>query len=391
MHPWTSHEQAMENMIELESLVNTYWSLVVEKTYQKKSHPDYHTYIWNGKLEEIITQMLEDKTDLLIIGNQLKSSQIFHIVRMFEKNEIEVWDRVDLILKIFEKHAVSAESKLQIELAAIKHMWPRIFWMWMELSRQWWWASGGKWAARWIWETNTERMRRHLKDKELEIRKKLKEYAQTRSLHRVSRQRKWLQTIWIVGYTNAGKSTLFNALCNKKVLAEDKLFATLGTHVGKMFAETDHETGLGKELLINDTIGFIQDLPPELIDAFASTLEDSIESDILLHVIDANDPKIQMKMQVVNDILDKIWANQQRILVFNKIDLVGTMPTSSDNIYEVPTAVADIENADGLTLPETENINILDNLKLLYPEAIFVSAWNGVWINKLKEQILKIM
>lgn len=355
VNPWLNHEQALEAMTELESLVKTYGGFVVDKTYQKKSGPDYHTYLWKWKLEEIKLHMIEDKLQLLIIWNQLKATQLFHIIRDYEKENIEVWDRLDLILKIFEKHAVSAEAKLQIELAAIKHMWPRIFGMWMELSRQWWSASGGTGAGRWIWETNTERMRRHLKDREIEIRKKLKEYARMRSLHRQNRIRNDFQTIGIVGYTNAGKSTLFNALCSKQVLSADKLFATLGTHVGKTYIFTSENTG--KELLVNDTIGFIQDLPPSLIDAFASTLEDSIESNLLLHVIDANDEKIDMKIETVNNILDQIWASQPRILVLNKIDLC-----------------------------DREKIIWLHTK---FPDAIFVSSTDDTWIDNLKKEILK--
>lgn len=367
--PATTHEQAMDLMLELESLVQTYWWLVVDKSYQKKSHPDYKTYLGSGKLEEIHQQMLAQWVDLLIIGNQLKPSQVFHIVRMMESDRIEVWDRIDLILNIFDKHAVSGEAKLQIELAAVKHMWPRIFGMGMELSRQWWGTgwSGGR-AGRWIGETNTERMRRHLQDKELEIRRKLDEYAKMRWLHRQRRQRQWLQTIGIVWYTNAGKSTLFNALCSKQVLSADKLFATLGTHVGKMrIAPSPREVedatlgrgpgwGLWQELLINDTIGFIQDLPPELIDAFTSTLEDSVESDLLLHTIDAHDPKLDMKIAVVNDILDQIWASQPRLLVFNKTDLTKA--------------------------------STLKKLKKQYPDAAFVSAITSDGIEDLKQQII---
>lgn len=365
--PATSHEEAMDLMLELESLVQTYWWLVVDKSYQKKSHPDYKSYLGSGKLDEIHQQMLAQWVDLLIIGNQLKPSQVFHIVRMMESDKIEVWDRIDLILNIFDKHAVSGEAKLQIELAAVKHMWPRIFGMGMELSRQWWGTgwSGGR-AGRWIGETNTERMRRHLQDKELEIRRKLDEYAKMRWLHRQRRKRQWLQTIGIVWYTNAGKSTLFNALCSKQVLSADKLFATLGTHVGKMWLthepvkwqEQDYDfASSGTELLVNDTIGFIQDLPPELIDAFTSTLEDSVESDLLLHTIDAHDPKLDMKISVVNDILDQIWASQPRLLVFNKIDLAK---------------------------PAT-----LKKLKKSYPEAVFVSAVTNEWIEQLKQHILQ--
>ncbi len=354
VNPSLSHDEAFESMQELESLVNTYGWLVVDKTYQKKSQPDYHTYLWKWKLLEIKTYMLDQKLDILIIGNQLKPAQLFHIIKDFEKENIQVWDRIDLILKIFDKHAVSAEAKLQIELAAIKHMWPRIFGMGMELSRQWWWASGGKWAARWIWETNTERMRRHLKEREIEIRKKLKEYAKMRYLHRESRIRKNFQTIWIVWYTNAGKSSLFNALCTKQVLSQDKLFATLGTNVGKTYIFADEQSG--KEILINDTIWFIQDLPPMLIDAFASTLEDSIESNLLLHVIDASDDKINMKIKIVQDILTQIWANQNHILVMNKIDLC-----------------------------DKEKIIWL---KENFPNAIFISSITNLWIEDLKQAII---
>ena len=131
-----------------------------------------------------------------------------------------------------------------------------------------------------------------------------------------------MPTVWIVGYTNTGKSSLLNAMTKKWILAEDKLFATLGTHVGKIYIMTDSDTGQGKEILLNDTIGFIRDLPPKLIKSFSSTLEDSIESDLLLHVIDASDPFIDERISIVNNILDEIWAKQKRIMVFNKIDLL---------------------------------------------------------------------
>ncbi|MEI6773684.1 MAG: GTPase [bacterium] len=131
-----------------------------------------------------------------------------------------------------------------------------------------------------------------------------------------------MPTIGIVGYTNTGKSSLLNALTKKGILAENKLFATLGTHVGNLYVMTNPETGEGKEILLNDTIGFIRDLPPKLIKSFSSTLEDSIEADFLLHVIDASDPFIQERIDIVNHILDEIGAKQKRILLFNKIDLI---------------------------------------------------------------------
>ena len=169
-----------DRMRELENLVNTYWGVVVLQKYQKKDFPDHKTYVWKGKLEEIISDMLRLWANLLIIGNALKPSQIYQInERLREvseennlKDKMEAWDRIDLILKIFEKHATWWEARLQIELAAIKHMWPRIYWMWMELSRQWWSSWSSWWATRGIWETNTERMKRHLKEKVMKIEKK---------------------------------------------------------------------------------------------------------------------------------------------------------------------------------------------------------------------------
>ena len=309
-------------MRELENLVDTYGGIVILQKYQKKQEPDHRTYVGKGKLEEIIFEMERLGANTLIIGNILKPRQIFYIQEKLRPYNIDIRDRVDLILKIFDKHATSMESRLQVELAAIRHMGPRIFGMGMELSRQWGSAGWGKWAMRGIWETNTERMKRHLKEKISKIQEELKEYEQMRKLHRESRIKKWMPTVGIVGYTNTGKSSLLNAMTKKWILAENKLFATLWTHVGKVYIFKNKETWEGKEILLNDTIGFIRDLPPKLIKSFSSTLEDSIESDLLLHVIDASDPFIDERIEVVNHILDEIWAKQKRILVFNKIDLL---------------------------------------------------------------------
>lgn len=302
---------------EIEELVHTYDGIVIIERVQRRSKPDYNTFIGSWKLDEIILEMKEHKADLLIFGQILKPLQIYNVNEKLKKIDAQWRDRVDLILKIFWRHAKTTEAKLQIELAAVKHMWPRIFWMGLELSRQWWWIGTSG-----IGETNTERMRRHLQDKELKIRKKLTEYSKTRTLHREWRVKKSFDTVWIVGYTNAGKSTLLNALTKKWAYAADKLFATLGTSVWKMRVMTDPEKGRGKEILINDTIWFMRDLPPQLVDAFASTLEDSIHSQLLIHLIDASDPHYDEKIDIVDTILDQIWATQQKIYVFNKADMI---------------------------------------------------------------------
>ena len=346
-----------DRMNELESLLTTYGGLVVLKKFQKKDQPDYQTYIGKGKLEEIMADMVRLDLNLLIVGNVLKPSQIYHINELLRPIGATVRDRVDLILKIFDKHATSMESRLQVELAAIRHMGPRIFGMGMELSKQWGNAGWGKGAMRGIGETNTEIMKRHLKYKILKIEKELKEYEQMRKLHRDSRIRKGMPTIGIVGYTNTGKSSLLNAMTKKWILAEDKLFATLGTHVGKLYIMTDSETGKWKEILLNDTIGFIRDLPPKLIKSFSSTLEDSIESDLLLHVIDASDPFIDERISIVNQILDEIWAKQKRIMLFNKIDLLD-----KTQLAELKKHFPDKEN---IRISVKEAVNLEEIKKLI--------------------------
>ena len=364
----TNKEELHDRMRELENLVETYGWIVVLQKYQKKDVPDPKTYVWKGKLDEIIHDMLLLKANLLIVGNALKPSQIWQInekLRVVSEEhkldpKMEARDRIDLILKIFEKHATSWESRLQIQLAAIKHMGPRIYRMWMDLSKQWWAASWWwAWATRGLWETNTERMKRHLKEQTLKIEKKLVEYAKMRKLHRDARIKKWMPTVGIVGYTNAGKSSLLNGLTKKWVLAENKLFATLWTNVGNLYVITDPVTWRWKEILLNDTIWFIRDLPPKLIKSFSSTLEDSIESDLLLHVIDSSDPFVGERISVVHDVLSDIWANQKRILVFNKIDLI-----------------------------DEEKLN---ELKKLFPDEdkVFISVKWNIWLDELKNLIAK--
>jgi GTP-binding protein HflX len=363
-------------MLELERLVTTYGGLVIVQTIQKKDRPAYRTYIWQGKLNMIVEDMVATKSDILIVWNILKPAQIYNInekIRLhpsiIENNiKIEARDKVDLILKIFDKHAQSAEAKLQIELAAIKHMGPRIFGMGLEMSKQGWSASGGAWAWRWLGETNTERMRRHLKEKAYMIELKLKEYAQMRALHRERRKRMNLPVFGIVGYTNAGKSSLMRVMCKKEAYVADKLFATLGTEVGKIYIEPiqidgnwDFQYHRGKEALLIDTIWFIRDLPPQLIKAFASTLEDSIQSDVLLHVIDANDPDRENKIQIVLDILCHIKANQKMIYVFNKCD----------------------------QLEEQRRQDISD--QYYGQDCIFVSALTGEGLSELQDLMMKVL
>ena len=356
--PIKSDEQELElKLLETQNLVNTYWGLVIISHIQKKWIPDYKTYIWSWKLDDIIQEMQDKKANLLIIWNILKPIQLYNINEKLKKIWAKAWDRIDLILKIFEKNAKTTESRLQIELASIKHMWPRIFNMGMELWNQWrWW---NKWS-RWKWQTNTQIMKQHLLKREKQIRKELELYKKVRENHRKNRDKKWFYTVWIVWYTNAGKSSLMNILTNKGVLAENKLFATLWTSVWKMYiqnTDVNFDYKKNKEILLNDTIGFIRDLPPNLIQAFASTLEDSIESDSLLEVVDCWDIDFENKMVIVDEILNQIHATQKKIYVFNKIDLIWKKQ--------------------------------LNNIKKKFKDfnIVFISTYNWDWILDLKNQI----
>lgn len=238
-------------------------------------------------------------------------------------------------------------------------------------------------------------MKRHLREKSELIHEKLKTYEKTRAEHRKRRKRVGFPTVGIVGYTNAGKSTLMNALTHKGVLAEDKLFATLGTSVGKMYvAPADPEScERGTEILVNDTIGFIRDLPPDLIAAFSSTLEDSIESDLLLHVVDAGDPKVYEKMAIVDETLEKIGAKQKRLFVFNKIDACPP-----ERVMELKMAAAtgfsSLVTSDFKSKRQTADggaENAASALKTIQglPDPEFVSAFSGEGLERLKRRVLE--
>ena len=339
---------ADRRLYELECLTRTYGGIVVVKIVQKRALPDYKTYLGSGKLTELVEFAKANKVELIVINNILKPHQIFGIEKLVERDHIAVWDRIDLILKIFQKHASTTEAQLQIRLAGIRHMGPRIFRMGLELGQQ----AGGI-GTRGSGETNIEVMRRHLEEQERTIKKQLERYSTHRGVHRAHRDRMGLATASIVGYTNAGKSSLLNALTRKGAYVADELFATLDTRVAKLWLPGKSEVGSlsrkfdngsritdngsqntawdgGRSILLSDTIGFIQDLPPQLIDAFRSTLEETVNADLILHVIDATDSFIHEKIAEVEDILSKLHASETpKIYVFNKIDLKKRLPRAA--------------------------------------------------------------
>ena len=320
---------AERRLTELDALTKTYGGIVVVKVMQKRAVPNYRTYIGPGKIEELIALAKEEKCELIIVNNLLKPKQMFELGEILRKQGLRAWDRVDLILKIFDKHAKTAEAKLQIKLAAIRHMGPRIFGMGMELMQQ----SGGIGGRGGQGETNTEMMKRHLAAQEDHVKKELAKLATSRAGHRTRRDRLGLKTVSIVGYTNAGKSSLLNALTRKGAYVANQLFATLDTRIGKLWIDTatpdEKALGItkGQEVLLSDTIGFIQDLPPQLIQAFRSTLDETIDADLILHVIDVSDPHREAKIKEVEAILDDLGVHDvPKIYVFNKTDLIKRLP-----------------------------------------------------------------
>ena len=308
-----NEEEAFNDVRELIALVESYGGEVVDIVLQKRETHDKGMYIGRGKVDEIAQLVIEKEVDVVVLNAAVNPAHIYQMQTIFEegKRGINVWDRVDLILKIFSQHANTAEAKLQIELAAMRHMGPRIYGMGEDMSRQ-----GGMVGTRGIGETNTERMKRHWREQMKKVKDDLKRLTQNRQDQMETRVQAGLKTVSLVGYTNAGKSSLFNLLTGKDREVKDALFVTLDSTVGKVFLQD-----LGKEIIVSDTIGFIRDLPLDLVEAFRSTLMESIYADILLHVIDVSDTDMERKIQTVYEILQDLKLQNKKIIyVFNKTD-----------------------------------------------------------------------
>lgn len=306
-------EKIRADFDEAESLVNTFGGIVAKTMSQNEVRGDGSTYIGKGKTQEIASLLVPDDIDVVVVNDNLKSSQIFELRQIFEstKPNIEVWDRTDLILHIFDKHAITAEAKLQIKLANMRHKGPELQGIGLTMSRQ-----GGGIGTRGKGETITEIMKEHWRGEMHTLKLQLEKLMQNRTQQLKHRQNTGIPTISIVGYTNAGKSTLFNLMSKKQVLAENKLFATLDSSITKLWLPN-----LRREIFVSDTIGFIQNLPTKLIEAFTSTLMETVHADLLLHVIDASDPQMWDKIATVESVLKDLKVDtSKQIYIFNKID-----------------------------------------------------------------------
>lgn len=331
-----------ENLNELELLADTAGAIVTDRITQSRHSLDTATYIGKGKVQEIVGLKEMRSADLIIFDDDLSAKQVQNLEIQFK---CKVLDRTGLILDIFASNAKTSESKTQVELAQLEYILPRLTRMWTHLSKQ----KGGI-GTKGPGETQIETDRRLIRDKIIVLKQKLEKIQRTKDTQRHGRTD--VTQISLVGYTNAGKSTLMNALSNANVLEENRLFATLDSTTRTLFLAQN------KKVLLTDTVGFIRKLPHHLVASFRSTLDTVRYGDILLHVVDVSHPNFREHMATVHETLLEIGIHNKRMLtVFNKID---NMKDTGD----------------------------MAHLKQEFPDAVFVSAKRGINIRELKSQLL---
>jgi GTP-binding protein HflX len=299
--------RAESSLEELHELARTAGVEVLEATLQLRRDTDPRYLIGKGKLEDIVLRSMQRMATLIVFDADLSPSQARHIA---EATSLKILDRTQLILDIFAQRAQSADGKLQVELAQLEYLYPRLVGRDDSLSR----LAGGI-GGRGPGETKLEIDRRRVRDRITALERRIEALGADRHLRRKQRNARGLPVLSIVGYTNAGKSTLLNALTDSRVLAEDKLFATLDPTSRRLRFPRD------REVIVTDTVGFIRDLPPDLVKAFRATLEELGDADLLLHVVDASDPRHDEQIEAVDAILRDLGLSQKpRVLVMNKID-----------------------------------------------------------------------
>ena len=335
------NDEGYDTLKELADLAETAGALVVDSIQVRKRPIDKATYIGSGKAEELSLKGSELEADLFIFDDELSAIQLRSLEQVLG---VKVIDRTTLILDIFAARATSREGKLQVELAQMRYMLPRLIGQGVALSR-----LGGGIGTRGPGEKKLEIDRRRIRRKIFELETELIEIEKQRSLRRENRKENRIPLVALVGYTNAGKSTMLNALTNSDVYAADKLFATLDPVVRQITLDE------GTEALLSDTVGFINKLPHDLVSAFKSTLEEVSNADLILHVVDVSCTFYDKQMQVVEDVLESLHASDiPRITVYNKCDAL-----SGDKLIELsnstklsdnrPTVIVSAKCGDGIS------------------------------------------
>ncbi|HEX5353310.1 MAG TPA: ribosome rescue GTPase HflX [Rhodanobacteraceae bacterium] len=337
--PYTGNGAAARRAREFAELAESAGAEIMDSVHARVDTPNPRFYIGTGKADEVQAKVRELGADLVLVDHALTPVQERNLEKHFSARVI---DRASLILDIFAQRAQSHEGKLEVELAQLQHMATRLVRGWTHLERQ----RGGSIGLRGPGETQLETDRRLLQKRVEQLRKRIDKVGVQRDQQRRARLRNTLPRVALVGYTNAGKSTLFNAVTRGQVFVADRLFATLDPTVRRL---DDLESG---PAVLADTVGFIRELPHDLIAAFRATLSEARDADLLLHVSDAADPERDVLVEVVNGVLEEIGAGDvPQLMVYNKIDLLGAVARIDRDAAGVPAAVwLSAAAGDGLEL-----------------------------------------
>ncbi len=372
-----TEEKSLEHLDELAFLSATAGVSVKHQFTQRLDLPDQRYFVGTGKLEEIKAYIKAEQIDVAIFDDELGGSQIRNLENTLK---CKILDRTNLILDIFAQRARTAHAKVQVELAQYQYLLPRLTRMWTHLERQ----RGGI-GMRGPGETEIETDRRIIRDRISLLKKRLKSIDKQMATQRQNRGS--LVRVALVGYTNAGKSTLMNLLSKSEVFAENKLFATLDTTVRKVVVEN-------LPFLMSDTVGFIRKLPHALVESFKSTLDEVREADILVHLVDISHPEFEEHIKVVNTTLQEIGSHKQpMIMVFNKIDNYAYEEKEEDDLSPKTTknySLQDWEktwmsknNAPAIFISAKNKTNIPELKQLLYQEVKKIHAFRYPYQNYL--------